>query len=508
MTFTSCVLLGDVMIDRSFHGTVSRMSPEEPTIPIVLQTHAVDALGGAGNLLLNIVSVMDDIPLTLLCKLGPREDDDTQKVLKMLPSTVQCENVVYLPHIPTIVKTRIFVHGRMVSRFDLEVPNQLEQSLDRVTLDKSTLVVISDYGGMCLGSYYHQFMQRAYKAHACIVVDPKQDSIYAYEYATVIKPNLRELLQFGRSPDLVAEAVQRFMLMSNDELVRALSSECRDILAKTYIKYVIVTLEHRGLFLFSNAIGATYWPQSTVKVVDVVGAGDTTLAVILSLIRSHGNVDILHTDPINVLKRAGRGGQSAVQFSGNFHLTKTLLSFIDRDLPSHKLIMCTQQDFQWDRDLVTSFASSVKARGKTLVASNGCFDMCHAGHLRALIEGQMQGNIHVVAINSDASVRALKGNTRPINSIVERVRVLCALPFVDFVVVFNESSPLKLYSHLRPSVIVKGAEYQKKGTIVPGAEYADRVHFVELLEGVSTTSTVAKILQRPDMRPSCTSQLD
>ena len=495
MYYSSCVLLGDMMIDRSCHGVVSRMSPEAPHVPTILQTHAVDTLGGAGNLLSNISTVMGDIPITVLCKLGTPEHNDTKAIMNLLqriPGNILLDHIIFTESIPTILKTRVFVEGRMVSRIDIEAAHELDRSLDAVPLTASTLLAIADYGGMCQGPHFDRLMQRAYEAQACIVVDPKQPDIHVYSYATIIKPNLHELLQFAvlKHSLLPPKTTQEVMEMRNEDLVTFLSETCEYILDRTHILFLFVTLGHRGLFLFSKDNVATYCPQSAVNVVDVVGAGDTTLAVLLSLLQKHG-ITGLHRDPMTILRYAGCGGRSAVQFCGNFHLTQVALSFIDRNLPAHKFIMC-DQDFNWQAHLVRSFAETSKAQGKLLVVSNGCFDIVHSGHIHALIEAKEQGNIHIVAVNSDSSVKQLKGSGRPVNNMFERLRFLGSLPFVDFVVGFSETSPCQLYSHLKPSIIVKGSEYD--GKKVAGEEFASRVHLVQQIAGVSTTTTIGKVL--------------
>ena len=490
--FSSCVLLGDIMIDSSIYGNISRLSPEVTTVPIVKQTHKTNNLGGAGNLLLNICSVMNDIPVTVLFKVGSQLDENTLLVTSLLDQVPNTNTTrLIFTNDPTITKTRVFVEGRMISRVDDEIITKLPTSLDHIELNKAILVVVSDYDkGMCHGPYFEEFMTRAYEANCIIVVDPKQTNINVYKYATVLKPNLRELLQFDHHKASDDHKASEVMNMSNDKLVEFLSEKCKVLIDSTKIRFIVVTLEHRGIFMFSNQYIATYSPQTAVKIVNVVGAGDTTMAVMISLLQKHG-IDFFSTHPMDMLKYACAGGQAAVQFNGNFHLTDAMLSFINRDLPSHKLILC-KKDLQWDPILVHSFSKSVLAKQQQLVVSNGCFDICHAGHIKALIEAKEQGHIHVVALNTDESITQLKGHHRPINKLHDRLQFLCSLPFVDLVVAFNEKSPKLLYSHLRPAVIVKGAEYH--GKYVAGEEYAQRIHLVNQLEGCSTTNIIQKVI--------------
>jgi D-beta-D-heptose 7-phosphate kinase/D-beta-D-heptose 1-phosphate adenosyltransferase len=460
------------MLDRFIYGEVARISPEAP-IPVFAISRESSMLGGAGNVVRNITALGGQA--SFLAAVG----DDTigRDLLQMVGREQQLT-----PYLQTekgrisTRKTRYIAGNQQLLRADKETREPISDATAQTLINIATteipkhdVVILSDYGkGVLTPPLIAAIIALAQKAGKPVIVDPKGRNFSIYRGATVISPNLHELAE--------ATGVE---CRDNESIIEA----AHQLTTQLDTKYILVTRSKDGMTLVSHDRQAVHIPARAREVFDVSGAGDTAIATLsMALATGLDMKDAAFLANIAAGIVVGKLGTAVV------HRTdlKTTLYTYNTTSSSGKILpfdLACDQIAQW------------KKEGKKTGFTNGCFDLLHQGHLALLQEARSQCDRLVVAINSDDSVRRLKGPTRPVNTEMERAMMLGALSAVDLVVIFREDTPLQLIEALRPDVLLKGADYQKNQVV--GAElvesYGGEVRLIPLQEGFSTTSKLAKI---------------
>ena len=457
------LVVGDVMLDRYWHGGTSRISPEAP-VPVVRVDQIEDRPGGAANVALNIAAL--GAPAFLVGVTG--EDEAAQSLGDSLAAAKVSAHFQRIAHQPTIVKLRVLSRHQQLLRMDFEESFETDAAAMAVEVERLLagvrVLVLSDYGKGALKN--HQVLIQAARARGIpVLADPKGKNFEIYRGATLITPNLVEFEAIvGACPDeadLVAKGAQ---LMSDLELGA-----------------LLVTRGEHGMTLLRPDQPPLHLPARAREVFDVTGAGDTvisTLAAALAAGEALPQAVALANLAAGIV--VGKLGTAAIS-------APELRRAVQREEGSERGVLGLEQ--------LQLAMEDARAHGEKIVFTNGCFDILHAGHVTYLEQARAQGDRLVVAVNDDASVSRLKGPGRPINSVDRRMAVLAGLGAVDWVVSFAEDTPENLLEQLKPDVLVKGGDYGIEGVV--GASivkaYGGEVRVLGLVENSSTTAIVEKI---------------
>ena len=459
------LVVGDVMLDSYLHGSTSRISPEAP-VPVVKVDHEEARVGGAGNVALNAAALGASCML-----LGLVGQDAAADRLETLLSDrgVHC-NLQRVAGSRTITKQRILSRHQQLIRLDFEdhFPNWDAGSLERDfvrLLDRCNVVVLSDYAkGMLRQS--QTLIATANERGLPVVVDPKGNDFERYRGATLITPNLVEF-----------EAVVGHCASEREIIDRG--TALRDHLGLTAL---LITRSEKGMTLLVRGSPALQLPTRAQEVFDVTGAGDTVVATLASALGAG-------TPMIDAVTLANAAAGVVVAKLGTATVSpQELRAAIDTPRTIVRLGALGEEEVLLQLKLT-------RGRGETVVMTNGCFDMLHPGHIDYLEHARSLGDRLVVAINSDDSVRRLKGPTRPINPLESRTRMLAALSCVDWVVAFDEDTPERLICRALPDLLVKGGDYTED--LIAGAACVKAaggsVQVLRFLPGHSTTGLIQKI---------------
>ena len=456
------IVIGDVMLDRYWSGHAARISPEAP-VPVVRVRSIEDRVGGAGNVALNIAKLGGKV--TLLGVVGDDAEGETLK--RILESEgVICDFVVE-PKIKSICKLRVMAQHQQLIRIDFEetvLQFDLQALMAKLVkyLANNNTVVFSDYGKGTL-SDISSYISGAKQAGLRVLVDPKGLDYNRYKNADLITPNLSEL-----------QAVVGSFKDEADLLIKS-----RALLLQHQIQTLLLTRGEAGMTLIQDDQTHSL-PAQAKDVFDVTGAGDTVIAVMALCVA-------LDMELQNAMYLANLAGGIVVGKLGTSTVSmQELTRAMHGDRDSRYGIV--------SEDELAQLMVGAKAHDERVIMTNGCFDLLHAGHVTYLQQAKALGARLVVAVNSDASVRELKGESRPINGLQERMTVLAALACVDWVVSFEEETPERLYCRLLPDVIVKGGDYSEEQ--VAGGECVIKaggeVKILQFVNGQSTTAMIKK----------------
>jgi D-beta-D-heptose 7-phosphate kinase / D-beta-D-heptose 1-phosphate adenosyltransferase len=468
------LVLGDIMLDRYVSGSSSRLSPEAP-IPVLRPTSRRVTLGGAANVALNIATLGGQAALV-----GVIGDDDAgAEVSRLLRASAGI--VPYLVTAagrPTTAKTRFMVGMHQLLRFDEETTTPIDQATATDLLQQyadalstADVVILSDYAkGVLSDAVLTGVLQQAKALGRTVIADPKRPDFTAYRGATVLTPNeleVRQATHIDAANDADADRAGR----------RALDDTGGDA--------VLVTRSEKGLTLVRQNHPALHLPTRAREVADVSGAGDTlvaALAVALGAGAALPEAAMLAniTAGISVGKQ-GTATVSSEELLGVLHFEHLVVT--DRKIAT--------------RGDAIQRAAAWRAQGLRVGFANGCFDLIHPGHVRLLTEARAGCDRLVVALNTDDSVKRLKGPTRPLQNETARAIVMASLAPVDLVTLFDEDTPLELIEALRPDVLVKGADYSVDQVV--GAEqvqsWGGTVLLVQLQQGHSTSGTIRRMTE-------------
>ena len=465
------VCVGDVMLDRFVYGEVTRVSPEAP-IPVCRVKNETAMLGGAGNVVRNMVALGAGVDFVSV--VGDDEiAGDVDLLLRDLAGVSHSLSVE--TDRPTTSKIRYVAGGQQLLRADREITtpvldgiaDELVAAVERALRD-AALLIVSDYGkGVVTDTLAARLIEIARKAGKPVIVDPKSRDFARYAGASLITPNLKELSEAAGHE-----------LSSEDDIVAA----ARGLLSRAGIDTMLVTRGAQGMSLIT-ADGADHFPSRAREVFDVSGAGDTVIATLAAGIAAGLSF-------VNAAQLANVAAGIVVGKTGTaVAYTEDILEDIDSAGDTSGPRSPTTIDAALDR------IRTWQDRGEKVGFTNGCFDLLHPGHVSLLSQAHAACDRLVVGLNSDASVKRLKGESRPTQGEDARAAVLSSLETVDLVIIFEEDTPERLLQEIKPDVLVKGADYTIE-TVV-GANfvqgYGGKVVLAELVPGFSTTATIARM---------------
>jgi D-beta-D-heptose 7-phosphate kinase/D-beta-D-heptose 1-phosphate adenosyltransferase len=459
-------VVGDLMLDEYVMGAVERISPEAP-VPVVRVRDTEQRLGGAANVARQVAALGATVSLA-----GLIGDDPTgEEFLRLCAAAgIDTRAVIKLKERRTTRKLRILGHSQQLLRLDWEdvQPSSLQTTVRMVSAltegPRPDAIILSDYAKGVLTPEAISSITRL--GTGPVVVDPKHRDFTRYRGATTITPNLREL-----------EAAAGHTLDPDD--IAAVAAAARPLAAAAGLEAMVVTLGDRGMLVVPVSGQEIAVPAIQRAVYDVTGAGDTAISVLTLSLAAQAS-----------LMEAARLANAAAGVSVG------QIGAVAVDAGSIRDALAAHPDSKvLGRDDLVARAATWRMAGKRIVFTNGCFDLLHAGHLSLLSQAAKLGDVLVLAINSDASVRRLKGPERPLVPEEDRAAVLAALGFVDAVTIFDEDTPLEVLQSVRPHVLVKGGDYQLSDVV--GREFIEanggRVALVPLTPEKSTTALVERI---------------
>jgi len=460
-------VIGDLMIDEYVTGTVERISPEAP-VPVVRAQGSETRLGGAANVARQIAILGAHVSVAGVCG----EDAAGQQLRELCGSAgIDTRAVLELPGRNTTRKLRVVSHSQQLLRLDWEDirPCAAEVGARLLAALRAgappDAIILSDYAkGVLTPATIAAVL--CGRGSVPLVVDPKHRDFARYRGATTVTPNLHEL-----------EAAAGRSLAVED--TAAISAAARALIATAGLESMVVTLGSRGMLVVPADGPEVVVPANRHEVYDVTGAGDTAIAVLALALAAHAPL-------AQAAQLANAAAGVSVCQVGAVAVSAASIRDALAARPDGKLL---------SRHELAARAATWRTDGKRIVFSNGCFDLLHAGHLTLLSHAAQLGDVLVLAINSDASVRRLKGPERPLVPQAERAALLAALTFVDAVSIFEEDTPLAVLEAVKPHVLVKGGDYQASEVV--GRELVEaaggRVVIVPLTPDKSTSSLVARI---------------
>ena len=460
------LVIGDLMIDHYLWGSCDRISPEAP-VQVVNVKKESSVLGGAGNVINNLVtlgSVVDVISV-----IG---NDSVANELKSLLEKIDVptSNLVVENNRKTSKKSRLIASQQQVLRYDMESIDdinenshkQIIQTLEK-NIDKYSSIILSDYGkGVLTTNLTKEIIKIANKNNIKVLVDPKGKDYSKYKGSYTLTPNKKEAME-ATNIDIKDEN-------SLIEALKSLKTQCE-------LEVSLITLSEQGIAIFDDEL--TIKPTVAREVYDVTGAGDTVIASIAFALGNNLDIkDAIYFANLAAGVVVGKIGSA----------TTTLDEIYEYEYSLHKSNSTSHiKTF----DEIKTLASKLHNQGKKIVFTNGCFDILHVGHVKYLEVAKSYGDVLILGLNADSSVKKLKGPTRPINTQDDRAYILASLESVDYVVIFEEETPYELIKLIKPHVLVKGGDYEGKEVV--GQEIADELKLVQFVDGKSTTNTIKRI---------------
>lgn len=462
-------VIGDVMLDRYWYGTSTRISPEAP-VPVVNVNRYEERAGGAANVAINLTSL--SVNCNLVGIVG--QDDPGECLTELLKEKNIDTKFVVCPDLPTITKLRVISRHQQLIRIDFEKGyDDIDQGHILVTLRQalreSDVLICSDYGKGALSSV-QSMIKTAQLKRVPVLIDPKGTDFSRYQGANLLTPNMSEF-----------EAVVGHVRDNFDLERKALG-----LIRELNLEALLITRSEDGMSLIIPNKQPLHIPTSAREVYDVTGAGDTVIATIAACIASGTTL----TEACIIANHAA--GIVVGKFGTSTVTAKELAEEINAhpEPLKHKGVLN-------EVELIKE-VQLLKQQGKKIVMTNGCFDILHKGHVDYLQKAKALGDILIVAINSDESIQRLKGPTRPIVTLENRMSVLSALNCVDIVVPFSEDTPQRLISAVLPDILVKGGDY-KVEQIAGHNEVlknGGQVKIIDLVENCSTSSIIKKIKEQ------------
>jgi len=458
----SILVVGDLMIDHYLWGKCERISPEAP-VQVVEITKEDYLMGGAGNVINNLLALGAKVGVSSV--IGEDESGDFIRK-RLLDKNVRLEGLITEAERKTTKKSRVIALHQQIVRVDKENKEDISAVSQQAILqkigadiDSYDAILLSDYAkGVLTQELTQEIIKLAKKHEKMVLVDPKGSDYSKYRGATLITPNRKE-----------ASQATGVVLKSDAELYRA-GMQLKEDLG---LQYAIITLSEEGMAIFAD--GMTKIPTVAKEVYDVTGAGDTVLASLGFALCSGKNI-------FQAAHFANSAAAVAVSKVGSATVTLAEIAEYEQTL--------LQKSSTKKIKSIDEIENILQQFSKKVVFTNGCFDILHAGHVKYLEEAKSYGDILVVGLNSDASVKRLKGESRPINVWEDRAAVLAALESVDFVVGFEEDTPYELIKAVQPDILVKGGDYAGKEVV--GSDIAGETRLVNFVDGKSTTKIIRK----------------
>ncbi|HIP18470.1 MAG TPA: D-glycero-beta-D-manno-heptose-7-phosphate kinase [Sulfurovum sp.] len=459
-------VIGDLMIDHYIWGKCDRISPEAP-VQVVEISEENSVLGGAGNVINNLKAL--ECEVSVYTVLGDDKNaDETQKLLEEIGTDFH--TIIQQKDRTTTKKSRVIASNQQIIRFDDETKEDISLSSQVELLTKLSenifsydAILLSDYGkGVLTTNFTKDIIALALAHNKPVLVDPKGLDYSKYKGATLLTPNKKEAS--------LAASIE----INDHDALKAAGFKLKNELD---LQYGIITLSEDGIAIFEEEMQVI--PTVAREVYDVTGAGDTVLAS-LGVALSSG------LDITQACEFANKAAAVVVAKVGS--ATATLNEIEEYE---HSLNKGQAESKIKDFTQIERIAKRLRAQGRKLIFTNGCFDILHVGHVKYLEEAKSYGDALILGLNSDASVSRLKGPTRPVNSEDDRAYILASLEAVDYVVKFYDDTPYELIKTVQPHVLVKGGDYEGKNVV--GQDIADELRLVNFVEGKSTTKTIKKI---------------
>ncbi|WP_200763494.1 D-glycero-beta-D-manno-heptose-7-phosphate kinase [Nitrosophilus alvini] len=460
------LVVGDLMIDHYLWGRCERISPEAPVQVVDIKNESL-VLGGAGNVLNNLLAFGADVNVASVVG-----DDENGEWLEKRLSDRGVKKLVLIKEDgrKTSKKTRVIASHQQIVRFDKESKEDINENSQKElvgsvkrNIDDFDLILLSDYGkGILTENVTKEIIDAARDAGVKVFVDPKGTDYSKYTGATLITPNKKEAS--------LATGID----IKDEESLRKAGFKLKNELK---LDNVIITLSEEGMAIFEDEM--TKIPTAAREVYDVTGAGDTVLAA------------------LGFAVSVGKGLKEAARFANLAAgvvvgkvgcATATIEEIEEYESSLHK---SSSDSHIKSFDEIEKIAGLLKEKGKKVVFTNGCFDILHIGHVKYLEKAKALGDVLIVGLNSDNSVKRLKGENRPVNEQYDRAYLLAALEAVDYVVIFDEDTPYELIKRVKPDVLVKGGDYKDKEVV--GSDIAKEVKLIDFVEGKSTTGIIEKV---------------
>ena len=471
-------VVGDVMLDLYYWGDVRRISPEAP-VPICRVCNITRVLGGAGNTARNLAGLTCAVSLLGVCG----NDTAAAALADLVKASGIDGHLLSSPELTTTTKSRIISQGQQLLRLDKEDVRPLSQELTakligqlQTTLPNTDTVILSDYGkGLFQTDLAQTVIQICRNARKPVFVDPKGKNWARYHGATCITPNLAEFNQQFDAPPTSTEN---------------LDTRAKRLIQKHDLDYLLITMGAKGMALYDDDRALVQIPARSQEVIDVSGAGDTVIATLAGAVAAG----------CTMIDAAALANAAAGVVVTKLGTQAIAVSELQTALLKQELHAAAKVE---SRESAHKRIEKWRAGGKRIVFTNGCFDILHMGHIKLLQSAAQQGDKLVVAINSDDSVRRLKGAARPVMSESSRAGLMANIQGVDLVVIFEEDTPLQLIELFKPDVLVKGGDYTPE-TVV-GHEVVTRwggeVVLIDLLEGLSTTRVIEQLNGKKAPKP-------
>ncbi len=512
------LVVGDLILDHYIWGNCERISPEAPVQVIDVKRESLN-LGGACNVANNLVSLESNV---WICGVAGCDEAGGALKKELESRGIQTQGIFVNPSRPTTQKSRLIVAHQQVVRIDREDKSPISQEGEEFILDfaKATIteskiqcLVLSDYQKGVLSERLTQELIALAKTHNLpILADPKGRDYRKYKGATLLTPNKKEAIQATGITICDEDSLKNCIL----ELQRICELEIS-----------LITLSEDGIAFVQrdsmrgDNIKLERIPTIVREVFDVTGAGDTVIASLAYMLALgepiFQSVYFANAAAAVVVSKVGSATASKAeilaylrrnnfldstlenaQFLKIFGVENSVSSDIELSRQIAKILKRQSPNPYWDKwvkaqdfDIFLESLAQLKKENCKVIFTNGCFDILHLGHIDYLHKARALGDLLIVGLNSDDSIKRLKGESRPINSEQERIAMLCALECVDFVIVFSEDTPRNLIAKIRPNVLVKGADYQGKEVV--GSEFSDTVRLIEFVEGKSTSQLIQRI---------------
>lgn len=465
------IVVGDIMLDRYVWGKVRRISPEAP-VPVVKVQRTSETLGGAGNVANNLAALGCKVTVIGICG----RDDKAEALRQLLSEKNIHHHLIEDTTQPTITKTRIMADKQQMMRLDEEVVHSPSDQLFKQVKDQLAkalegggVVILSDYGKGLLNAprMSQELIRMVRDHHQPVLVDPKGGQWDRYQNASGITPNTSEL-----------EAAAGVSLEKDEAL---LIDQAKKIRRQFGLEWLLVTRGAQGMCLVGPNNEVSTIPSRALEVYDVSGAGDTVVATMAVALAGGASI-------VAAARTANTAAGIVVGKLGTQPILQSELAAALEFEEAHRHYPFSAVKTA-AKDAASAKVGQWRTAGDKVVFTNGCFDLLHPGHVSLLYQARALGDRLVVGLNTDASVRRLKGPQRPKLSEQDRAAILSALACVDMVVHFDEDTPLDLIGTLKPDILVKGSDYKPEDVV--GKElvesYGGVVKLVDLIEGYSTT---------------------
>ncbi|MEO1878529.1 MAG: bifunctional D-glycero-beta-D-manno-heptose-7-phosphate kinase/D-glycero-beta-D-manno-heptose 1-phosphate adenylyltransferase HldE, partial [Methylococcales bacterium] len=454
------LVIGDLMLDRYWHGSTSRISPEAP-VPVVHVKADEQRAGGAGNVALNIAALGGKV--SVMGFVG--RDDQAELLASLLKEAGVLTLFSALENHPTITKLRVMSRHQQLIRLDFEegfhaINNDALLHQAHAEMMQANVIILSDYGKGTLNEV-ERFIRLATQLNKPVLVDPKGSDFSIYKHATLITPNLSEF-----------EAV-----VGHCQNQQQLVEKGMNLLKDMDFKALLITQGEQGMTLLTPEAAPLHLPTHAREVFDVTGAGDTVISVLAASLAAKKTLA-----EATILANMGAG--IVVGKLGTATVNTAELEYVLQGQRAHDKGIGTLKEVKRAMQLA-------QQQGEKIVLTNGCFDILHPGHIRYLQQARELGERLIVLVNSDDSVKRLKGPERPVNNLQDRMEMLAALECIDWVLAFENDTPQAEIDLLLPDILAKGGDYTDI-TSIAGHESVlangGEVKILSFIEGHSTTS--------------------